>query len=155
MEHSEEILNVKCLEYSSSWARSVLSHDQAIKWAKAKVCVYADSVLCVGQMKDSPGAIERLKGQAEGLRLYSSYQDAVGIDGEAIFFLRSKKTWRERTSSPRSSRTESSLCQGSMTLTGKRMRELHLECRECQELRDEFLAKTLDILGSRVGREVA
>ena len=87
MEHSEEILNVKCLEYSSlSWARSVLSHDQAIKWAKATACVYADSVPCVGQMKDSPGAIERWKGQVEGLRLYSSYQDAAGIDGEAIEF---------------------------------------------------------------------
>ena len=36
MEHSEVILNVWCLEYSSpSWARSV---------AKVKVCVYADSV---------------------------------------------------------------------------------------------------------------
>ena len=87
MEHSEEILNVTCLEYSSPfWARLVLSHDQAIKWAKAKVCVYADSVLCVGQMKDSPGATERWKGQVEGLRLYSSDQDAVGIDGEAIEF---------------------------------------------------------------------
>ena len=55
MEHSEEIQNLKWLEYSSpSWARSALSHDQATKWAKAKVCDYADSVLCVGQMKDSP-----------------------------------------------------------------------------------------------------
>ena len=37
MEHSEEVLNVKCLEYSSpSWARSALSNDQAIKWAKAQ-----------------------------------------------------------------------------------------------------------------------
>ena len=46
MEHSEEILNVKFLESSSpSWTRSVLSHGQAIKWAKAKVCVYADSFL--------------------------------------------------------------------------------------------------------------
>ena len=54
-EHSEEILNVKCFEYSSpSWARSVLANDQAIRWAKAKVCVDADSVLCVGQMKDTP-----------------------------------------------------------------------------------------------------
>ena len=36
MEHSEEILNVKCLGYSLlSWARSVLANDQAIKWAKA------------------------------------------------------------------------------------------------------------------------
>ena len=32
------------------------------------------------------GAIESWRGQGEGLRLYSSYQDAVGIDGEAIEF---------------------------------------------------------------------
>ena len=38
MEHSEEILNVKWLEYSSpSWTRSVFSHDQTISWPKAKV----------------------------------------------------------------------------------------------------------------------
>ena len=53
---------------------------------RQKVCVHADSVLCVGQMKDSPGAIERWKGQEEGLRMYSSYQDAVGLDGEATEF---------------------------------------------------------------------
>ena len=52
MEYSEEILNGKWLEYSSpSWTRSVSSHDQAIKWTKAKVCVYADSIPCVGQVK--------------------------------------------------------------------------------------------------------
>ena len=84
-EHSEEILNVKCLECSSpSWERTVLANDQAIKWAMTEVRVYADSVLCVGQMKDTPEAAERWKGQVEGLRLYSSYQDAVGLDGEAI-----------------------------------------------------------------------
>ena len=87
MEHSEEILNEKCMEYSSpSWARSVLPHDHAIKWAKTIVCVCADSVLCVGQMRDSPEAIERWRGHVEGLRLYSSYQETVGIDGEAIEF---------------------------------------------------------------------
>ena len=37
-------------------------------------------------MKDGPGAIEGWKGQVEGLRMYSSYQEAVGIDGEAIGF---------------------------------------------------------------------
>ena len=87
MEHSEEILIVKCLEFLSlSWAGSVLANDQAIKWAKAKVCVYADSVLCVGQMRDTPEATERWKGQVEELRLCSSCQDAVGVDGEAIDF---------------------------------------------------------------------
>ena len=41
MEDSEEILNVKCLEYSSlSWARSVSANDQAIKWAMAKICLF-------------------------------------------------------------------------------------------------------------------
>ena len=61
-ERSEEILNVKCLEYSSlSWARSVLSNDQAIKWAKARVCVYADSFLCVGQMRDTPRSNRKME----------------------------------------------------------------------------------------------
>ena len=37
MEHSEEIPNVKCLEYSSpSWARRVFSHEQATSWARSK-----------------------------------------------------------------------------------------------------------------------
>ena len=87
MEHSEEIMSVKCLEYSSpSWTRSTLFNDNVIKWAKAKVCVNADSVLCVGQMRDTPETMERCEGQVEGFRLYSSHQDGVGIDGEAIEF---------------------------------------------------------------------
>ena len=87
MEHSEEILYVKWREYSSqSWTRSVLSHDQTINWAKAKVCVYADSVPCLRQMNESKEAKARWEGQVEGLKLYPSYQEAVGIDGEAIEF---------------------------------------------------------------------
>ena len=84
-EHSEEILNVESLEYSSpSRTRSILANDQPVKSAKAKVCVHADSVLCVGQVKDISGATERWKGQVEDLKRYSSYQDAVGLDGEPI-----------------------------------------------------------------------
>ena len=49
-EHSEEFLNVKTL------ARSTLFNENVIKWAKAKVCVYADSVLCVCKMEQNPGA---------------------------------------------------------------------------------------------------
>ena len=87
MEHSEEILNVKCLEYSSpSWARLV--HEQKIKRSNVRRQKYVSMLIqfYVGHMNDSPGAIERWKSQVEGLRLYSSYQDAVGIDGEAIEF---------------------------------------------------------------------
>ena len=87
MEHSEEILDVNWLEGSCpSWTRSMLSHDQAIKWAKAKVCVYAYSVLFLGQMNDSKEAIARWESQVEGLEMFLSYQEAVGIEGEAIEF---------------------------------------------------------------------
>ena len=101
MEHSEVILNVKCLEHSSpSWARSVV---------KAKVCVFADSVLCVGQMRDTPEAIERWTSQVEGLKLYSSYQDAVEsmerqlnssekflqVFHRCPFFKKSSETWND------------------------------------------------------------
>ena len=52
-----------------------------------KCCVCADSVLCVGWMENGPRVAERKwKGQVEDLRMYSSHQDAVGIDGEAIEF---------------------------------------------------------------------
>ena len=85
-------------------------------------------------MRDNPGAIERWRGQVERLRMYPSFQEAVGIDGEAIefewrmfpdfrhckFFKRSTKSWRERTFNPKSSRTRSSSCQCSMTLSGQK-----------------------------------
>ena len=87
LEHSEEILNVKPLESSSpSWTRSVLSHDQAITWTKAKVRVYSDSVLFVGKMNDSKDAITRWEGQVEEFKMYPSYKELSGIDGEAIEF---------------------------------------------------------------------
>ena len=51
------------------------------------VCVsHTHSILCVGQVKDIPGAGQRWKGQIEDLKMYSSYRDAVRIDGEAIEF---------------------------------------------------------------------
>ena len=64
----------------------MFANDQAVKWAKAKVRVHADSVLCVGQVKDISGATDRWKGQVEDLKKCSSYQDGVGLDGELIEF---------------------------------------------------------------------
>ena len=39
-----------------------------------------------GTGEETAKKIERWKGQVEGLWLFSSYQDAVGMDGEAIEF---------------------------------------------------------------------
>ena len=87
-EHFEEILHVKTLDnHSPSWTRSILFNDNVIKWPKAKVCVYADAVLCVGKIEQNAGAADaKWTGQIEDLIRYPSYQDAVGLDGEAIEF---------------------------------------------------------------------
>ena len=58
-----------------------------IKWAKTNVCVHADSVQCVGKIEQNPGAADaKWTGQVEDLKRYPSYQNAVGLDGEAIEF---------------------------------------------------------------------
>ena len=62
----------------------MLANDEAIKWAKARVFVYADSVLGLGETEEGSGAAEKWKGKLEDIKMYSPYRDAVGIDGEAI-----------------------------------------------------------------------
>ena len=51
LEHSEDIiLNVNMIDNGTpSWTRSVLSHDQVIRWTEAKVRVYSDSVPMLGK----------------------------------------------------------------------------------------------------------
>ena len=51
VDNSSDILNLSTTIFDfSPWMRSTLCHDQVIKWAKAKVHVYSDSVLCLGKM---------------------------------------------------------------------------------------------------------
>ena len=68
------ILNVKTLDYHSpSWTRSALFNVNVINWAKAKVCVYADSVQRVGKIEQNPGAADaKWTGQIEDLKRYPS-----------------------------------------------------------------------------------
>ena len=61
-----------------------------------------------------------------GSQYVSSYQDVVGIDGEAIKFemqisQKPRKCWKRRPSKERTSKTGSSSCQCSMTFCGKQM----------------------------------
>ena len=81
--------------------------------------------------------MERSSGRTQ---VVSVLPRTVGIDGEAIefegkmfpdfrhciFFKRSKKTWRERTFNPKSSRTGSSSCQCSMTLIRQKERMMRI-----------------------------
>ena len=85
--HSEEILNVKPIESTAPLlTRSTLSHDQGIKWTKAKVRVYSDSVLCLVKMSDPSEANRRWEGQVADFQLSDSYEEFLGIDGEPIEF---------------------------------------------------------------------
>ena len=168
VEHSEDILKVKCLEYSSpSNVRSALARDQAVKWAKAAVCVYADSILCVGQVKHISGATARWKGPVEDLKQSSSYQDAVGVDGEAIEFewhnfpgfssLSILEEIRRELAGKKIQPEEfqnriifMSMCNDIAWSKGKNDEN----CIASQESRDEILARTLDVSASKIGRKV-
>ena len=99
MEHSEEILNLKCLEYSSlSWTRSVLP---MIKRSNGHSS-YQGAVVSMEKQFNSSGKKSK------------DFHNC-------LFFKKSNKTWRNGRSSQRSSQTGSSSCQCSMTLSGTRM----------------------------------
>ena len=50
---NSEIKNVSSIDAASPlWEKSTLLIDQAMKWAKTRVYVYSDSVLCFGKMHD-------------------------------------------------------------------------------------------------------
>ena len=83
LEHSEEILKVHTIESASpSWPRSTLSNDRVIRWTKAKVRVYPDSLLYLGKMWASREAIKRWEGQVGELKMCASHIESQGIDGE-------------------------------------------------------------------------
>ena len=84
---NSEIRNVNCLDSTSpSRTRSTLLSDRAVKWMKAKVHVYSDSVLCLGKIHDPGEAIEQCKGQMASFRVKMFFTELLGLDGEPIEF---------------------------------------------------------------------
>ena len=82
-----EILNVSTMIYIFSlWTRSAQCHDQTIKWAKAKVHVNSDSVLCLGKMHSHSEANEKWKSQIKEFQESNEYAELSRIDGEPIEF---------------------------------------------------------------------
>ena len=70
----------------SLWMRSTLCHDQVIKWAKATVHVYSDSVLCLGKMHSHSEANEKWRDQISVFQQDDEYAELFGIFGEPIEF---------------------------------------------------------------------
>ena len=64
LDQKNDIKNVSTIEWQfTSWMRSLLLHAQALKFAKAKVRVYSDSVLRLGNMCRHPEAKDKCKDQ--------------------------------------------------------------------------------------------
>ena len=109
---------------------STLLSDRTLKWTKAKVYVYSDSVLCLGKIHDPVEAVEHWKGQVTTFRMENSLSELLGLHGEPIefewkipqdsqhcrFFTKSKATWKEAHIDPEElSDKKSSSCPCSTT----------------------------------------
>ena len=82
-----EILNVSTIEWKfTPWMRSTLLHDNVIKWTKAKVHVYSDSVLSLGKMHEHSEVNVKWQDQFQDFQRSNEYKDLFGIDGESIKF---------------------------------------------------------------------
>ena len=63
-----------------------ISQDQTMKWAKARVFEYSDSVFCLGGINTHDDAIRRWKDQVSTLKMCSIFGRLQGLDGEPIEF---------------------------------------------------------------------
>ena len=151
----------KDTEYSSpTWTRSILARDQAVKWAKAKVCVYADSFCVLVGCKTVQ--------QIEDLKKYSSYKTQLASTEKQlnssgkflwIFVVITSSRDPERLGGKehqarRLQRSNHLHVNVQWHYMEKEWRELYFECRRSQESRHEFLTRTLNVSGCRIGREV-
>ena len=67
--------------------RSTLLRDKALEWAKAKVHVYSDSVLCLGKMNGFSESKEKWKDQLQyNFQDSKEYRELFGIDAEPVEF---------------------------------------------------------------------
>ena len=66
--------------------RMTLCHDDAIRWAKAKVHVYFDSVSCLEETSHPSEANARWILQIQYFQQSNEYAELFGIDGEPIEF---------------------------------------------------------------------
>ena len=84
---NQEILNVNSIGSEVlSWTRSTLLDDQAIKWTKATVLLYSDSVLRLGRIDASEEANRKWKGQVTESWMINCLGGLLRPDGEPIEF---------------------------------------------------------------------
>ena len=107
---SDEIFGVKTINWEdSSWKYlSLIGDEQVISLLHKKVCVFSDSVLCLGKMNENPQSNIVWEDRLTWLKSSSQYRTLDTIDGEPMEF-----EWNISQDSPHcSSATKSkSSCQ--------------------------------------------
>ena len=121
-----------------SWTRSTLTHDQVVRWTKAKVRVYSGSVLCLVKLSENSEAKAKKGKSSWRIATIQFHRELFGVDGAPIENRLSSsgifsQDWRHSRSSRRSRETskietlnlkilkiESSSCQCSVTSIGRR-----------------------------------
>ena len=144
--HEAEIQNVSPIDWTApSWTRSTLTHDHVIMW-----------------MQEHSDANQRWKDQLDEFRQSNSCRELFRIGGGPIVFewhifpgrttleiLQKipKKTCKIKTLNLENMKNRSSSCQCSMASIGRerKFRKVYFEFRTNHELREEILARTLDI----------
>ena len=87
-EQSDEICRVNTinLEYSS-WKRlSLVGGQKVISLSHTKVCVFSDSVLCLGKMNENPQSNFAWEDRLTWFKSSSEYRALDTIDGEPMEF---------------------------------------------------------------------
>ena len=141
---------------SLSWTRSLLSHDEVIQWTKAKVRVYSDSVLCLEKMSHNAEAITRWNSQVEEFKMSAPLKRIVGnrwrsnwIRVEYFQGFTSLQILQKIEPDKFTDRIIFMSMFNDIDWTQKKKRwDLYFEFRESQDIREEILAGTLDVLRS-------
>ena len=165
LEHSEEILNVNTIHSTSpSWTRSVLSHDQVTQRTKAEVRVCSGfrtlpgedawQQRCNYKMGRSSERIQdvRFIQRIAGNRWRSNWirvEHFTRIFCHCRFFKRSRIICENGTSN----HLYVNVQRHRLDKERKRW-NLYFECRESQGIREEILARTLDVSGTRRRKQV-
>ena len=84
----DEISNVDTIRWEKhSWKYLLLIGDETIiNLQRAKVCVFSNSVLCLGKVLQHPNANESWKERIEWITTSQSHRDVDGISGEPTEF---------------------------------------------------------------------
>ena len=88
MSEQEEINNVDKIHWKNhSWKQlSLIVTKPLFNLQRTKVCVFSDSVLCLGRILQHPDSNEAWKNRIAGVKSVKSYRDYDGINGEPTEF---------------------------------------------------------------------